>query len=70
MKFINKKVILNPRSGFNGKQACFCDFPMLAARFNISLKPGKYRFQTWFYSDDAPEGDVIERGAYYVYIKL
>lgn len=38
------------------------------ARFNVSLKPGKYRFQTWFYSDDAPEGDITERGAYYVYI--
>lgn len=38
------------------------------AVFNISLQPGRYRFQTWFYSDDAPEGETIERGAYFVYI--
>jgi arylsulfatase A-like enzyme len=38
------------------------------AVFNVSLKPGQYRLQTWFYGNDAPEGDLIERGAYYVYI--
>jgi len=38
------------------------------AVFYLKLNTGKYRFQTWFYGNDAPEGDFIERGAYYVYI--
>lgn len=37
--------------------------------FSLNLKPGRQRLQTWFFSSDAPEGEIFQRGAYYVVIK-